>query len=638
MRHTARAFIVILGSAAAAAAQEDYRHGRIRDVEATVSLQREAEPGAEEAFPNSPFLPGDRVWTDARGRAEFQFPDGAILRLDSRGKLDYLTHDARGEKVALKLWSGGLYLRTLGDRGGAAIEIETPAGFVEAFDRGTYRIDVDAGETRLSVYEGEAVLDGGGRRVAVDAGERSYVRRGEEPERPQSFDRREEDEFAAWDRGRQSRETFVDGGRRYLPEELDAYSGELESNGAWRYEASVGYVWQPYVDVGWRPYTRGRWSWTVVRLDLGAERALGLGALPLRSLGPVGLSSAGTGFPDAPGVRPGSPGPVAATTSAGARSVTATGRCTAGAEPAAWPCRAEPAPGASCAAATWAPAISRAGASTAGSRIFSRCGSWSRRGPARAATCASSAWRTPAGPRAVPRGARIGPTPGDTVPELRVDPMTLPPPAWLRGRATTNATGRQPAAPSGGARGRPAIGAQSGAGAGHRRSLAAASARSRAGACRRRVRRCGGPSRDRPIRRGAAPTDRERRPRRPGPLLPAFERAPGALASRAALPRRHPPPRLRARRRRPRQDEERARPRSDASESRGDRGDSGARATTKRAARGANAARPRRAEAERALPTGPADRAHGARRPAAPEAGSGQPEEVACPERPLRAV
>ena len=254
---------MVLASAATAVAQEDYRHGRIRDVEATVTLQREAEPGAEEAFPNSPFLPGDRVWTDARGRAEFQFPDGAVLRLDSRGKLDYVTHEeARGERVVLKLWSGGLYLRTPGDRRGAAVLVETPAGVVETHERGTYRIDVDSGETRLSVYEGEAVLDGGGRRVDVDTAERAYVRRGEDPERPRSFDRREDDEFAAWDRARQGRETFVDGGRRYLPEELDAYSGELESNGAWRYETSIGYVWQPYVEVGWSPYTRGRWSWT----------------------------------------------------------------------------------------------------------------------------------------------------------------------------------------------------------------------------------------------------------------------------------------------------------------------------------------------------------------------------------------
>jgi len=262
MRHAARALMTVLAVASTAAAQEDYRHGRIRDVEATVSLQREAEPGVEEAFPNSPFLPGDRVWTDAHGRAEFQFPDGAVLRLDSRGKLDYVAHEeARGEKVVLKLWSGGLYLRTRGEHA-SAVEIETPSGLVEALDRGTYRIDVDAGETRLSVYEGEAVLDGGGRQVELQAGERSYVRGGEEPEPSQSFDRREQDDFAAWDRGRQGRENFVDGGRRYLPEELDAYSGELESNGAWRYETSVGYVWQPYVEAGWRPYTRGRWSWT----------------------------------------------------------------------------------------------------------------------------------------------------------------------------------------------------------------------------------------------------------------------------------------------------------------------------------------------------------------------------------------
>jgi hypothetical protein len=256
------ALIVASGLATTTRAQDDFRHGRIREVEPTVTLQREAEPGSEEAYANSPFLPGDRVWTDGRGRAEFQFPDGSTLRLDSRGKLDYVADDeTRGARIFLKLWSGGLYLRTRGDRG-AAVQIETPAGVVETLDRGVYRIDVDSGETRLSVYEGEASLDGVGQRVRVSAGERTYARRGEDPEEARTFDRREEDEFAAWDRERQGQDTWVDGGRRYLPDELDAYAGELEANGTWRYENTVGYVWQPYVDVGWRPFWQGRWAWT----------------------------------------------------------------------------------------------------------------------------------------------------------------------------------------------------------------------------------------------------------------------------------------------------------------------------------------------------------------------------------------
>jgi hypothetical protein len=575
----ARAFILILSSAAAVAAQEDYRHGRIRDVEAKVSLQREAEPGAEEAYPNSPFLPGDRVWTDARGRAEFQFPDGAILRLDSRGKLDYLTHDARGEKVTLKLWSGGLYLRTLGERGGAAIEIETPAGFVEAFDRGTYRIDVDAGETRLSVYEGEAVLDGGGRRVAVDAGERSYLRRGEEPERPQSFDRRQEDEFAAWDRERQRRETFVDGGRRYLPQELDAYSGELEANGAWRYEASVGYVWQPYVEVGWRPYTRGRWSWTSYGWTWvpserwgwapshygrwGQSALFGWYWIPGRSWGPAWVSWASGGD--------------------------YVGWC-----PLGW--RDRPVHG-------WGGTSGVAVARGPSAWSFVRRGDMSARDlsrrrvdggvadlqqvrvvesprarPSRDLLDFSVADST--GPRAVPRGARIGPTPGDTVPELRDDPMFLPPPPVSRpkyderdGSATRGAERRSSReAPTSN---RPQSGEARATDVRSPRPRTApvpGSAETNAEARRTEPRRAD-PT------RGATPTDRNA----DHEVLGRFFRPlsePQARSRPDHTPETTPPPPSREETHRARQDEDHARPRHDAGESRGDHGDNnGARAT-----------------------------------------------------------
>jgi hypothetical protein len=80
-------------AAGPASAQEGYEDGRIRFVEPGVTLQRATEAAAEEATANLPFLPGDRVWTDATGRAEFQFPDGSVVRLDSESKLDYAGHD-----------------------------------------------------------------------------------------------------------------------------------------------------------------------------------------------------------------------------------------------------------------------------------------------------------------------------------------------------------------------------------------------------------------------------------------------------------------------------------------------------------------------------------------------------------------
>ena len=181
--------IVIASLAATATAQEyGYDHGRIRYAEQGVTLQRANDAGAEEAAQNAPFFPGDRLWTDGGARAEFQFPDGSILRLDSRSKLDYVAHeDGSGdETILLRLWSGSLFLHVR-DRGRSPrFEVEVPGGLVSVSRSGAYRVDAESQETRLSVYLGEAVLDAGERRTVVEEGEAIFVRRGEWPEEPQA--------------------------------------------------------------------------------------------------------------------------------------------------------------------------------------------------------------------------------------------------------------------------------------------------------------------------------------------------------------------------------------------------------------------------------------------------------------------
>jgi uncharacterized protein DUF6600/FecR-like protein len=257
------ALIALASATAAAAYEDDFSHGRVRYTEGGVTLQRGTEAGSEEAASNMPFLPGDRVWTDDSGRAEFQFAEGTLLRLDNRGKLDYVSHDeGREERIALRLWSGGLMLRSRDNRTRLEYALETPAGIVESEDGVVLRLDVEAGETRLSVYEGSATLDSGRRRVEVAAGERTYARRGDTPEEPQRFDRRESDDFAAWNRDRDERENWAGDTRRYLPDEVAPYAAELESHGDWYYEPEAGYVWRPFVAAGWRPYSDGRWVWS----------------------------------------------------------------------------------------------------------------------------------------------------------------------------------------------------------------------------------------------------------------------------------------------------------------------------------------------------------------------------------------
>ncbi len=248
--------------ATSAAAQDEYRHGHIRQVEAGVTLQRATEASAEEAIPNLPFLPGDRVWTDAGGRVEFQFPEGTAVRLDRGSKLDYSDHDeSRDERVVLRLWSGGLILRARAPES-AIFEIETPGGLVEAMGPSVVRIDVEGGQTQLSVYDGEATLDTGRERVRLAEGERTWARWGDGPAEPAPFDRYAQDDFGLWDGDLESREAWAANSRRYLPHELEPYAPQFDAHGTWAYEEPVGYVWQPRVTVGWTPYSNGRWIWT----------------------------------------------------------------------------------------------------------------------------------------------------------------------------------------------------------------------------------------------------------------------------------------------------------------------------------------------------------------------------------------
>jgi hypothetical protein len=252
--------VLICTATAVASAEDSYDHGRVLSVEPAVTLQRATEPAAEEAFANLPLLPGDRVWTDSAGRAELQFADGTVLRLDSASKLDYAAHED-GDRVVLRLWSGGLYLHNRDGRGNPDFAIETPGGVVEARVRGVYRVDAARGETRLSVYEGEAALLAD-REVLVQAGERAYARQDEPASDAEGFDRAALDDFDRWDADHEDRQAYAANRREYLPEVVAPYAGELDSYGAWYYQTEIGHVWRPYVAAGWRPYNDGRWAWT----------------------------------------------------------------------------------------------------------------------------------------------------------------------------------------------------------------------------------------------------------------------------------------------------------------------------------------------------------------------------------------
>jgi hypothetical protein len=238
-----------------AAAQDDYRHGRVRYAEPGVTLQRAAEPVAEEAAVNVPFLPGDRVWTDGRGRVEFQFGADGFLRVDAASKLDYL--DDAGDRLAVRLWSGALYAHGGGE---VDLEILTSAGVVATRGHGVYRVDARGGVVALSVYEGEAAFEGADP-VTVGEGERLVLREGDTP-RVEALDRVAADDFAMWADDRQERVRYARERPADLPPAGIPFYDELYDHGTWANELSLGYVWYPRVSALWTPYAYGRWMWT----------------------------------------------------------------------------------------------------------------------------------------------------------------------------------------------------------------------------------------------------------------------------------------------------------------------------------------------------------------------------------------
>jgi hypothetical protein len=250
------AAVLILGLASVSSS-DDYGHGRVRYTEDGTTIQRAAEPGAEEAETNLPFLPGDRVWTDDRGRVEFEFDRSSVVRLDSATKLDYL--DNPGDRVVLRLWSGGVYVHQASDS--LAFEIETPGGVVRTSGRGIYRVDSRSGEVRVSVFEGSASLEGR-RGAELREGERVFARDGEVVRGPMAFDRAETDDFAAWVDQRQEGVRYARERPADLPVEAASFYDELYQYGTWGREPMVGYVWRPNVAFGWQPYAQGRWAWT----------------------------------------------------------------------------------------------------------------------------------------------------------------------------------------------------------------------------------------------------------------------------------------------------------------------------------------------------------------------------------------
>ncbi len=241
-------------------AQDDsYRYGYLSHVEGEISLQRASELEPESGSLNAPILPGDRIWTRAGSRAEIRFGPGLVVRLSEGAKLDFVAVDS---ETILRLWSGSAIVKITEAPG--SLRIDSPAGSIRPTREGSYRIDVESGDAAtLSVERGSAELAAKHGTVLVQSGETSFATPSDPPSIPVKFNTASLDDFDRWSESRDSRASRTeDIVVRSLPHQVRSYSYELADHGDWYDESDYGYVWYPRVDVGWAPYTYGRWGYT----------------------------------------------------------------------------------------------------------------------------------------------------------------------------------------------------------------------------------------------------------------------------------------------------------------------------------------------------------------------------------------
>ncbi len=207
---------------------------------------------------NTPLDEGDAIWCADSSKAEIQLADGSIIRIDERSQLDILANE--DGFIHLHLAAGRAYVRTTQTRAGNTLQIDADDTTVLPAARTKLRIDIlPYYQEDVSIFKGSAYVEGNGSRTKVRAGEHIALEEGHSA----LLSLNPPDGWENWNMDRDREQSRSARSDSYLPDELSAFSAEMDSNGRWVRVQEYGMVWRPTVILSndWAPYRSGRWIW-----------------------------------------------------------------------------------------------------------------------------------------------------------------------------------------------------------------------------------------------------------------------------------------------------------------------------------------------------------------------------------------
>lgn len=234
--------------------------GRVSQIQGAVSTQRGDSGDWSAATVNTPIVPGDRISTGDRSRAEVQLDYANILRLDENAVVRVT--DLSNGRIQIEVAQGVVSFSRF-PASAAEVEIDTPNLAIHPGKDGAYRIQVNSdGETLVSVRRGQAEVGTAEGSTTLASGQLITVRGDAGSAQYRISNAFSGDSFDLWN---DERDQYIQRAQASQSQYVNTYytgSADLNSSGTWQQNPDYGAVWTPSnVPADWAPYRDGSWLW-----------------------------------------------------------------------------------------------------------------------------------------------------------------------------------------------------------------------------------------------------------------------------------------------------------------------------------------------------------------------------------------